>query len=124
MVIWIAIIERHGCSNVLKRAKLLILGHHCCLLGVKDPDVSLQLSVTRLESSVRKLSLAKVATDLLLLLEAIELIGDSCLLTTLLVQLSDRVLMLLSNVVILGADGLKLLILATQLDLCIFELRL
>ena len=70
------------------------------------------------------MSLAKVATNLLLLLEAIELIGDSCLLTTLLVQLSDRVLMLLSNVVILSADGLKLLILTTQLDLCIFELRL
>lgn len=68
--------------------------------------------------------MAKVATNLLLLLEAIELIGDSCLLTTLLVQLSDRILVLLSNVIILGADGLKLLILTTQLDLCIFELRL
>ena len=68
--------------------------------------------------------MAKVATNLLLLLEAIELIGDSSLLTTLLVQLSDRILVLLSNVIILGADGLKLLILTTQLDLCIFELRL
>ena len=68
--------------------------------------------------------MAKVATNLLLLLEAIELIGDSCLLTTLLVQLSDRILVLLSNVIILSADGLKLLILTTQLDLCIFELRL
>lgn len=68
--------------------------------------------------------MAKVATNLLLLLEAIELIGDSSLLTTLLVQLCDRVLVLLSNVIILGADGLKLLILTTQLDLCIFKLRL
>ena len=85
MVIRVAVVERHGGAYVLKRAKLLILGHHSGFLGVQDLYVSFQLSVSRLKSSVRKLTTSKVTSDLLLFLEAIQLVGDSCLLATLLI---------------------------------------
>jgi len=99
-----------------------VLRHHRRFLRLKDADISLQRLIALLKSSIRELGTAQVASNLLLFLVAGELESHFLFFTPLLVQLCQRVLMLLTNTVFIGSHGLDLLILSVGDSLELFVL--
>ena len=52
LIVWISLVERHGCTDILESAMFGVFSDHSGLLGLKDPIVSFQLSIALLELSV------------------------------------------------------------------------
>jgi len=75
-------------------------------LRLQNLNVALQLSVAIFKSCVGKLGTAEVASNFLLLLVTVELVSYPSLVSTLLVQLCEHILMFLRSRIFLGAHGL------------------
>ena len=94
LILFVALIEGHGATDVLESSKLWVLRHNSGFLSLQDLIVSFKRLNTLLHRSIGELRTAKIATNLLLFLISAQFILDSQLLTSFLIKFCDSSLLL------------------------------
>ena len=122
LILFVALIEGHGATDVLESSKLWVLCHNSGLLCLQDLIISFKRLYALFHRTIGELRTAKIASNLLLLLIPAKFILNPHFLTSFLIKFCDSSLLLRLSLNFQCSDLLDFCLVPFQGDFEFFKL--